>query len=360
MVDEEWYLKHYRIVGLEIASGLARDATDHYARFGKFRGYLPQRGAPRPNNAAAYHSRFGGLWTDLANAHDIVEGKLKLGWISAVEAEQLSHWIDNGFLKISAALEPEQLRRAQEELSRLYNGQSNAQLFDCVADGPTPSTFRPSFATLPAKALCVHWLYPGLRDAMFSPKISRFLALLFERPALATQTLGFYRGSGQGGHQDSAFVGYTLPMQFAASWIALADVQPTAGELFYYPKSHRVPDFLFGGDFKNVGEFERLRSNDLVESEKRQYDAAVNRKVADLKRESFLPKAGDALIWSADLVHGGSPVSSDLRRESLVTHYCPAELAPLYFEAAEHPIRRHISGNYYSTYNYDEEMHVDA
>jgi hypothetical protein len=34
----------------------------------------------------------------------------------------------------------------------------------------------------------------------------------------------------------------------------------------------------------------------------------------------------------------------------VVAHYCPAEVAPTYFEAAPREIRRHASGNDYATW----------
>lgn len=43
-----------------------------------------------------------------------------------------------------------------------------------------------------------------------------------------------------------------------------------------------------------------------------------------LEQKTFRPRKGDVLIWSADLVHGGSPVTDpSLTRKSLVGHYCP-------------------------------------
>ena len=60
-------------------------------------------------------------------------------------------------------------------------------------------------------------------------------------------------------------------------------------------------------------------------------------------------RKGDALIWAADLAHGGKPISQDHTRLSIVTHYCPAEVAPLYFEGAPRRIWRHRSGNRFKT-----------
>ena len=49
-----------------------------------------------------------------------------------------------------------------------------------------------------------------------------------------------------------------------------------------------------------------------------------------LKKEIFRPKKGDALIWSADLVHGGSPIVEQNTRRSFVTHWCPVSADPMY------------------------------
>ena len=51
-----------------------------------------------------------------------------------------------------------------------------------------------------------------------------------------------------------------------------------------------------------------------------------------LPLQTFLPKKGDALIWSADLAHGGSQIGDpSLTRRSLVTHYTSASTKPYYF-----------------------------
>jgi hypothetical protein len=47
--------------------------------------------------------------------------------------------------------------------------------------------------------------------------------------------------------------------------------------------------------------------------------------------ERFRPRLGDALLWHADLVHGGMPIEDpEATRESIVGHYCPVSTVPLY------------------------------
>lgn len=191
--------------------------------------------------------------------------------------------------------------------------------------------------------------YPALR--FFAPAISRFLGLVFERPAMASQTLGFWRGSAQGAHQDTAYVTYSLPLQFAASWIALEDVRAGAGELFYFAGSHRLEDFLYAGRFKGVSEGRRMIAGWEPNPEENAHGESLVRRsdAGGHEEQTFLARKGDVLIWAADLAHGGKPFTLDQTRRSIVTHYCPRDVAPLYFESGPREIYRHRSGNYFST-----------
>jgi len=46
---------------------------------------------------------------------------------------------------------------------------------------------------------------------------------------------------------------------------------------------------------------------------------------------SFRAKKGDVLLWHAGLAHGGAPISEPTAsRLSLVGHYCPRGVRPLY------------------------------
>jgi ectoine hydroxylase-related dioxygenase (phytanoyl-CoA dioxygenase family) len=54
-------------------------------------------------------------------------------------------------------------------------------------------------------------------------------------------------------------------------------------------------------------------------------------------KKSFLGKAGDVLIWHADLAHGGAPIKNvGQTRHSLVTHFCPASDEPFYRRTAKY------------------------
>lgn len=354
-VDEEWYKATYPLARSEVAAGKVRDFAEHYSVIGKHRGYLPNQKAPRPTNPAASRSRFGGLWTDQRNALDIVAGRLELGTISDHQADMLTKWISDGYLIIRNAIPEGVLERALIDMNSAYEGNFSSLRFQVHGVGQNLA-WVPEARTNATKALDLHWFSEPTRDLVFAPKVLEFLHLIFERRVMASQTLAFWRGSAQDGHQDSAYVNYSLPMQFAASWVALEDVQLGAGELFYHVGSHRMPEYLYGGKYKGVEEAARNEdgTNSLPYQIKDHIDRiALQAKGMSLTTDKLLAKAGDVLFWAADLAHGGGPISTAVTRKSVVTHYSAAEVVPSYFEnkpGAE--VRSHRGVARYSTAHY--------
>jgi len=281
-----------------------------------------------------YRSAFGGLWTDLGHATVIADGKLRLGTITEQEHADLMSWIDDGYVVMPGAVDAALIDAAHDEIEEVWrNGHPGAwvNLFEGGV-GYTRSLqpddrFRSESGV---KLLDVYEFLESVRRVIFSPRIQRFLEILFERPVLAHQGLSFYRGSKQPIHRDTAFVKVSSPMELVASWVALEDVHPDSGELEYYRGSHTWPEFLFEGKYKWWPP-----GNDEVEPFHQHLAAYAKR--AGVAPTRFLGKKGDVFIWSADLGHGGSPYTDSTRtRKSLVTHYSPANTYPMYFHYFDH------------------------
>jgi hypothetical protein len=99
-------------------------------------------------------------------------------------------------------------------------------------------------------------------------------------------------------------------------WVALEDITEDNGPLFYYPGSHRNPEYNFS-DFKNTTEDTSYENYPEYET----FMEELMEKSA-YKKKKFLAKKGDALIWSSNIIHGGSPVEDPKStRFSQVTHY---------------------------------------
>lgn len=349
--DEQWYVKTYPIVAEEINSGLAKTAFAHFQSIGRLRGYLATPTAPREKNPAGFHSQFGGLWTDLGNALDIVRGKFELGTITEAQAQLLTQWIRDGYVIIPGAIPDKILEPVCEEFDTAFHRPQKTFLFECQAVARGAIAWNDKLTSSASKGLDFHWFSENYRNLIFTQKIREFIDLVFERPSMATQSLSFYLGSSQGAHQDWAYVTYSLPTQFLASWTALEDVTPPAGELFYHSGSHRLDEFLFDGAHKSPHEAKRANSSYSGKADAQTYSDQLQGRCEALGmwRRTFLPRRGDTLIWAAELVHGGNPVSAGKTRKSIVAHYCPREVAPLYFENRPREIRRHDRTSYYTT-----------
>lgn len=259
--------------------------------------------------------------------------------------DSIDIWNRDGCVVVRGALPFDLVERARNALDRAYS-EPGLTLFECLAEGERYSPLEPRHRSLPAKALDLHWIDPDLRAAAFAPAVVDFLSAVLNAAPKATQSLGFWRGSGQGAHQDSAFVSYDQPERFAAAWIALEDVRPGAGELFYYPGSHALgaPDIL--GHRNVMQAAERFADHEITDCVTAYVAGLSGRaEAAGFRRERLIIRAGDVLFWSPHLVHGGEPVSADLTRKSLVVHYCAEDVQPLYDVRME---RRH-DGNAFTT-----------
>jgi hypothetical protein len=146
------------------------------------------------------------------------------------------------------------------------------------------------------------------------PRIISLLTKLYGRQAFAFQTLNFEYGSQQAAHSDAVHF-HSAPERFMCGvWIALEDVTLDAGPLLYYPGSHKLPIY----NSRQVGFIPKDDTQQTV------YEPMWNKLIESngLRKKVFIAKAGDALIWTANLLHGGEPIiRPDATRWSQVTHY---------------------------------------
>lgn len=181
----------------------------------------------------------------------------------------------------------------------------------------------------PHKLLDVHCSSQAARKVLASPELERWLHLLLGPKVFAFQSLVFKRGTMQGMHRDTNFVGVEPAWQMIALWIALEDIQPGTGELEYFVGSHRLEDYTFPS-----GAHYLLPEETLPQGYSESYEALAAKR--GLERQSFLPKRGDVLIWHAGLVHGGRDnISPGSTRRSFVVHLAPRGGVPYYARNGE-------------------------
>lgn len=156
-----------------------------------------------------------------------------------------------------------------------------------------------------------------VRAVASNPAVLALLGKLYGRPAFPFQTLNFPVGTEQAAHADAVHFS-SLPERFMCGvWLAMEDVPAEAGPLFYVPGSHRWPivtNAIIG----------RRGFGSELSSAQDPYGPAWQAlcKAHRAREEAFLARKGQALIWCANLLHGGSrQTDPKLTRWSQVTHY---------------------------------------
>jgi hypothetical protein len=143
------------------------------------------------------------------------------------------------------------------------------------------------------------------------------LSKLYGRVAFPFQTLNFPVGTQQGAHSDIVHFSSQPERFMCGVWLAMEDVTIDAGPLFYYPGSHRWPVM------SNALVGRRGAGTPLVSAQKPfELAWAALCEAEGTMAETFLARKGQALIWCANLLHGGSRQIDPRRtRWSQVTHY---------------------------------------
>lgn len=151
-----------------------------------------------------------------------------------------------------------------------------------------------------------------------APKILSILKTLYQREPIPFQTLNFPKGTEQCTHSDAIHF-HSVPAGFMCGvWVALEDIDLNNGPVHYYPGSHKLPvfdlsNFEISGSYQKHAYQHYSVYEDFIKSLISYYQ---------LKKVDIFIRKGQALIWAAHLLHGGSPILDRTRsRHSQVTHY---------------------------------------
>ncbi|NML34287.1 phytanoyl-CoA dioxygenase family protein [Paraburkholderia antibiotica] len=156
-----------------------------------------------------------------------------------------------------------------------------------------------------------------VRELALSERIAPVLQQLFDQSPALCNSLYFEKGSQQPAHVDSIYMTPTTPDHLIAIWVALEDAHVDAGQLEYYPGSHKIEPMIFSNGLRH-----------FVPDEMPKWHAYIEEEVArrGFEKQVFSAKKGDVLIWHANLLHGGGPIADPARtRKSLVFHYFSAQ-----------------------------------
>ena len=163
----------------------------------------------------------------------------------------------------------------------------------------------------------------AVRALALQPRVLDMLQQAYGREPFAFQTLNFRVGTGQEIHTDTVHFNSRPEGFMCGVWIALEDIAAEAGPLRYYPGSHLLPRITMA----DAGVIARRGTpSDYLTH----YVPALAAQLASagLQPVDAVIRKGQALIWAANLAHGGAPVlRQGSTRRSQVTHYYFADCA---------------------------------
>lgn len=255
-------------------------------------------------------------WLDRPGAREALEASAGFRQFDPVLQDKIRQFERDGFLVL------------ENFFSETLTAALDQEVADMLASGKAGYNYT-------GRKIFNLWETSRLADEQFfrNPDITRLLSFLLGKKVIPFQSMNFTLGSEQRAHSDSIHMTTEPPGYLIATWTALEDCTEGNGPLYYYPGSHRLPyvmtgDYHSGNTALTIGEYSNRRYEDKIEEVIRENG---------LKKQLFLAKRGDVLIWHANLLHGGSPIASPgATRRSMVCHYF-AEGVICYHEMSQRP-----------------------
>ncbi len=173
-----------------------------------------------------------------------------------------------------------------------------------------------------------------LQSLSLNDKVFKILRMLYRKEPYPFQTITFNYGSNQPLHSDLIHFDSLPHRWLTAVWVALEDMTENNGSLLYVPKSHKLPIFDFYDLKINVPEYGKQFDSYA------EYEEFIRQLVSsnELEVQPLHCKKGQALVWAANLIHGGDIIRDpNSSRYSQVTHYyfegCDVYYSPMFSEA---------------------------
>jgi len=200
-------------------------------------------------------------------------------------AAMVKFYSENGYVIIDPQIDDELIERALQEI-------------------------KPDFVKNNTNRLQDAWKeHEAIKQIAVAPRVLEILQTLYRRRPIPFQTLNFSTGSQQRTHSDSIHFNSVPERYMAGVWIALEDVHDGNGPLHYYPASHRLPFY----DLSILGMKGSTSSSieDMLANYYNRYEDFIEELVSQkhLEKKVLNLKKGQALIWSANLLHGGEKIT---------------------------------------------------
>jgi phytanoyl-CoA hydroxylase len=246
---------------------------------------------------------------------------------SLLSNEQIRQWHEDGFLIIKNFLNSAEIGQIRDVVDDEWcNTADNIHEIDVLTGPYAGQTYKMSEVpqSVRSQAYKLNNLFARrqeIRKVVLSKKFRLVCQQILDGDPIVCNSLNFERGSQQGLHIDSWYMPPPVENKMVAASLCIDDVDYDNGPITYFPKSHKIPPYIFSDG----------RINEIT-SERDQCRAYLDQEILlrQLQQEEFRGKSGDILLWHGQLLHGGRPILNyDKTRSSLVVHYWRASDLPL-------------------------------
>lgn len=240
-------------------------------------------------------------WLDQPDALESLRTHPRFPHFPAEIQRELERFVTDGYMILPGFFPKTDVTRANQDIDRLLQKK------------------KVGFHYTGRKIMQSYKLSPVIDQSFFRrDTLIDLLSFIMGKAVIPFQTINFIQGSEQRAHSDSIHM-TTEPLGYLiACWVALEPIDDSNGPLVYYPGSHRLP-YLLTSDYPTGNTPLTIGPNS-----NRHYEDAIEKliKEKELEAQVFHAQPGDLLIWHANLLHGGSPISrKGATRKSLVAHY---------------------------------------
>jgi hypothetical protein len=237
---------------------------------------------------------------------------------------QVQEFSDRGFLVFDPQIPMAIIDEATARLAELYLGESQP-----------PETDGRVVAFRDSRRIQDAWkVISAVKEIALARHVIETLEKLYARKPLPFQTLNFRVGSEQKTHSDTVHFNSKPSGYMCGVWVALEDIDRENGPVVYYPGSHKwdevalpeVDEFEVEGLVAKMVAKAKGRATLLrdVNVDYPKYERVIQQRIdaGGIAPAYATIKKGQAFIWAANLLHGGSPqIDRSRTRASQVTHY---------------------------------------
>lgn len=227
--------------------------------------------------------------------------------INKKTTKDINFFIDNGYVVLKKVITKNQINKILKDFNKIINTdkfKKNPEYFHYNKSPRVVEGWKVS---------------RNIKEVCFNKKIINFLKILYHRDPLPISTINFIRGTEQPLHSDYIHFGSIPELFLAGAWFALEDVDENNGPLNIVPKSHKLNTVDFTDLNMNIPKTTKeLKKNYTI------YEEYLKKlvKIKKLKEKKILIEKGDAIIWAANLLHGGTKIKmKNTTRYSQVVHY---------------------------------------